>query len=355
MTTMTRLLFPMVFILVFAVVCPAQQGRIDGELYGEDGEPLSGARIMLDEINGNRHYELESDGRGNFIHLSVGQGRYQMTIELGGRPRAVTEVRVRPGENPLRVDLQRLEIESDEFSGDLGVATRVVRDVTLVGEGDAVSIPSENPFDESGDRAAAVAADAAMREAFDTGRQAMEAGDLDEAIRQFTIAAEGSPTPQHVIYANLGLAYERAERYEEAAETFELAQETAVAQGISPAATNYYTNLTLVYATAGNVEKAIENAEKAVEFDSEGAGLSFYNIGVVLTNAGQGTAAIEAFERAVAVDPEMADAYYQLGLAYLGDPDAIPDAIGAMERFLELVPDGPDAETARQLLEFARQ
>ncbi len=355
MTTMTRLLFPMVFILVSAVVCPAQQGRIDGELVGEDGEAVAGARLILDEIGGTRRFELETNERGDFIHLSVSQGRYQITIEIGGRPRAVTEVRVRAGENPLRVDLQRLEIESDEFSGDLGVATRVVRDITLVGEGEAVSIPSENPFDDSADRAATAAADAAMREAFDGGRQAMEAGNLDEAIRQFTIAAEGSPTPQHVIYANLGLAYERAQRYEEAAETFELAQETAVAQGILPDVTNYYTNLTLVYATAGNVEKAIENAEKAVEFDSEGAGLSFYNVGVVLTNAGQGTAAIEAFQRAVEVDPEMADAHYQLGLAYLGNPDAIPDAIAAMERFLELVPDGPEAETARQLLEFARQ
>lgn len=350
-----RLLFPIAFILFFAAISTAQQGRIDGELFGEDGEPLSGARIMLDEINGNRHYELESDVRGNFVHLSVSQGRYQMTIEFGGRPQAVAEVRLRPGENPLRVDLRRLEIESEEFSGDLGVPARVVRDVTLVGENEAVSIPSENPFNDSEDREAAAAADAAMREAFDAGRQAMEAGDPDEAIRQFTIAAEGSPTPQHVIYANLGLAYERAQRYEEAAENFELAQETAIFQGVLPAATNYYTNLTLVYATAGNVEKAIENAEKAVEFDSEGAGLSFYNIGVVLTNGGQGAAAIEAFRRAVEVDPEMADAYYQLGLAYLGNPDAIPDAIAAMERYLELVPDGPDAETARQLLEFARQ
>ena len=355
MRSIRKLFGAAVVIAAAAGTAPAQQGRIDGELYGQDGEPLAGARLMLDEIGGTRHFELESNERGDFIHLSVSQGRYQMTIEIGGRPVAIAEVRVAGArDNPLRVDLQRLEIESEEFSGDLGVTTRVVRDVTLVAEGAAVSIPSENPFDDSEDRAALAAADAAMREAFDAGRQAMDAGNFDEAIRQFTTAAEGSPTPQHVIYANLALAYEQAQRLEEAAENFELAQETAIAQSIPPSETNYYTNLTLIYATTGDVDRAIENAEKAVEFDTEGAGLSFYNIGVVLTNAGQAAAATTAFERAVEVDPEMADAYYQLGIALLSVPDRMSDAAGALERYLQLRPDGRDAETARQLLEFAR-
>ena len=355
MKTVTRLLSLVVLILIPAVASLAQQGRISGEVFGEDDEPIAGASIHLDEINGIQHYELESDSRGIFVHLSVGQGRYQLTLGFDGRARAIAEVRVGPGQNSLRVDLARNEIESFEFSGDLGVTERVVRDLTLVGENEIVTIPSENPFDNTSDREAAAAADAATREAFDAGRQALEAEDYDEAIAQFTIAAEGSLTPQHVIYANLALAYERAQRYDEAAEHFELAQETAIAQEISPETVNYYTNLTLIYAAAGDLDKALESAEKAVEFDSEGAGLSFFNIGVVLTNAGQGAAAIAAFERAVDVDPEMADAYYQLGLAYLGAPDSISDAVGVMERYLELVPDGPDAETARQLLEFARQ
>ena len=355
MRTIRRSLWAVLVIAAVAGYAAAQQGRIDGELYGEDGEPVAGARLMLDEIGGTGHYEFESDERGDFIHLSVSQGRYQMTIEIGGRPFAIAEVRVSAGDNPLRVYLERLEIESEEFSGDLGVATRVVRDVTLVAEGAAVSIPSDNPFDDAEDRAALAAADAAMREAFDAGRQAMDAEDFDEAIRRFTAAAEGSPTPQHIIYANLALAYEQARQLEAAAENFELAQETALAQGVPPEEANYYTNLTLIYATVGDVDRAIENAEKAVEFDSEGAGLSFYNIGVVLTNAGQATAATTAFERAVEVDPGMADAHYQLGIAYLSMPDRMSDAAAAMERYLELRPDGPDAETARQLLEFARQ
>ena len=354
MTTIRRMGWAAVLIATAAGAAAAQQGRIDGELFGRDGEPLAGARLLLDEIGGTRHFELDSDGRGDFIHLSVSPGRYQMTIEIDGQPLAIAEVRVRAGENPLRVDLERLEIESDEFSGDLGVATRVVRDVTLVSEGAAVAIPSENPFDDTEERTALAAADAAMREAFDAGRQAMGAGNFDEAIRLFTAAAEGSPTPQHIIYANLGLAYERARRLEEAAESFELAQETALAQGVLPEETNYYTNLTLIYATAGDVDRAIEDAERAVEFDSEGAGLSFFNIGVVLTNAGQSAAAVTAFERAVEVDSEMADAYYQLGIAYLSIPDRIADAVGALERYLELRPDDPNAETARQLLEFAQ-
>jgi Tfp pilus assembly protein PilF len=355
MKTISRLLLGVVLVVLPTTVAMAQQARIDGELYGRDGEAIAGATILLDEIGGNRHYEIQGGDRGDFVHLSVGVGRYQLILEFDGRPQAIAEVRIGTGSNPMKLDLQRLEIENMEFSGDLGTQISIIRDITLIGENEIVTIPSENPFDNSEDREEAQAADTAMREAFDAGRAALEAEDYDEAIAQFTIAVEGSPTPQHVIYANLALAYERARRFDEAAENFELAQETAFAQGVLPATTNYYTNLTLIYANAGDVDKALENAEKAVEFDSEGAGLSFFNIGVVLTNAGQTTAAIGIFERAVDVDPEMADALYQLGLAYLGVPDRISDAVEVMERYLELRPDGPDAETARQLLEFARQ
>ena len=355
MKMISRLLSVVVLAILTTAVAMAQQGRIDGELYGPEGGPIANAKILLDQIGGNRHYEIQADDRGDFVHLSVGVGRYQLTLEFDGRPQAMAEVAIGAGVNPIKLDLARLEIENMEFSGDLGTQISIIRDVTLVGENEIVTIPSDNPFDNSEDREAALAADATMRGAFDAGRAALEAEDYDAAIAQFTIAVEGSPTPQHLIYANLALAYERARRFDEAAENFELAQETALAQGVSPATTNYYTNLTLVYANAGDVDRALENAEKAVEFDSEGAGLSFFNIGVVLTNAGQAAAAMGAFGRAVHVDPEMADAHYQLGLAYLGVPDRMSDAVAAMERYLELRPDGPDAETARQLLEFAQQ
>jgi tetratricopeptide (TPR) repeat protein len=355
MKSIGRFLPLSVLLLVAALPLQAQQGQIRGELYGQDGEPLAGARILLDQIDGggNRHYELESDNSGLFVHLSVALAAYQVTLELDGRPTAIVELRVGAGENPVRLDLERGEIESYEFSRLLGTTERVVRELTMVGEGEVVSVPGgENPFDNSEERAAAAEASAAMREAFDAGRAALDAGDYDEAIRQFMLANEQSPTPQHVIHANLGVAYDRARRYDEAAASFEEAQAIATADEVPPQETNYYTNITLAYAMAGDLDRANENAEKAAAVDPSAAGMGFYNVGVVLTNAGQGEAARAAFARAVEVDPEMADAHFQLGLSLVG-ADQIAESVPVFERYLELRPEGADAETARQLLEFA--
>ena len=281
--------------------------------------------------------------------------RYQLTLMVDGRQTAIAEVNVGSGENPIRLDLERGEIENYEFSRQLGVSERVVRDLVMIGEGEVAAVPGgPNPFDNSEEREALEAADASMREAFDAGRQAMDAGDFEEAIRQFTVAADEAPNPVHVIYGNLGLAYERARRYDEAVEAYEEAQATVETQEIPLETTNYFNNLTLAYAMAGNVDKALENAEKAVEVNPGDAGASFYNVGVVLTNAGQTQAAAQVFERATEVDPDNADAFFQLGLSYVGS-DLLAEAVPVFEKYLELVPEGPDADTARQLIEFVEQ
>jgi tetratricopeptide (TPR) repeat protein len=57
-----------------------------------------------------------------------------------------------------------------------------------------------------------------------------------------------------------------------------------------------------------------------------------------------------ALRRAIAIDPKLAEAYLGLAHALAGDPAAIPEAAMALERFLELVPYGPEADSARRAL-----
>jgi tetratricopeptide (TPR) repeat protein len=182
----------------------------------------------------------------------------------------------------------------------------------------------------------------------------MDAGNLEEAIRQFNAAAALTDT-QHVVHANLARAYEMNDQHAEAAASYEEAQRMVTAQEIGPEQTNYYGSLTLAYAMAGDVEKAMEYADTAAAIDPSRAAQSFYDIGAVLTNRGNNEGAVESFRRAVEADPGMADAHFQIAIALIADQSTIPEAIPSLERYLEIAPDGPNAEAAQGLLDFARQ
>jgi tetratricopeptide (TPR) repeat protein len=72
------------------------------------------------------------------------------------------------------------------------------------------------------------------------------------------------------------------------------------------------------------------------------AGQSYYNLGAVLTNRGRSKEAVEAFKKSIDIDPNNAKSYYQLGLAYFGTQETIPDAVPALEKFLSLESQSPD-------------
>jgi tetratricopeptide (TPR) repeat protein len=81
-------------------------------------------------------------------------------------------------------------------------------------------------------------------------------------------------------------------------------------------------------------------------------------MGALLINTGQNDQAVEEFKKAIAADPNYADAQYQYGVALAGK--ATTDASGkinapagsveALQKYLELKPDGPYAQSAKELI-----
>jgi hypothetical protein len=204
-----RLLLLTSIVMGLCVSSWAQVGSLAGEFIGLDGKPQAGVRILFDQQeDGDRHYEMETNARGQFAQAGVIAAVYRVTVQIDGQPRAMGVIRTSPGSNDVRVNLARKEIESTEFSRDLGVSERVIRSLTMVDAGgaggNAVVLP---PPANDEERKRMAAASSAMKEAFEAGRAALAKKDSNEAVRQFQLAAKDN-TSQHVVYANLALADE---------------------------------------------------------------------------------------------------------------------------------------------------
>ena len=298
-------------LLVLALAAPAwSQAVVRGTILDFQGEPIEGAAVRVEGDGYLQEYPTGADGA---YSATLPPGTYTLTFLVQRQALLVeNNVPVRVGEPLVRdFDMSALSDEDQERALEM-----------LEARGDANAI----------------------RAAFDAGVAALNSGDVDTAIAQFGIAAEGDD--QHIILANLAQALALGGRHEEAAQNYALAliqdPENAV----------YLQNRGIALGNTGDIEGAVESIARAAELDPLTAGMSYFNLGIIFVNRGQVPDAVNAFERSIDADAENAQAYYQLGLALVGTAPA--DAVAPLERFLELAPDDPNAQTAQGLLDFAR-
>jgi len=75
-------------------------------------------------------------------------------------------------------------------------------------------------------------------------------------------------------------------------------------------------------------------------------------------NTGQTDAALEAFKKAIDADPNYPDSYFQYGITLMskvtigsdGKMVPAPGTADAFQKYLQLAPDGKDAQTAKDML-----
>ena len=203
-------------------------------------------------------------------------------------------------------------------------------------------------------------------------------GRLEEAEKSALQADqhEHDQAPQiHVLLAKIYLKKGQPEEAEKQLRTF-LAKRGSYARALygkaieayekaialKPDAPGYHNNLGRVLAFAGNAEEAEKELSTAAELAPDKAARYFFNVGAVLSNNGRKEEAIEAFRKATEVDPNYAMSWYQLGV-HLGAEAEVdektgksippPDAVEALQEYLELEPDGHFAALARTRIHLA--
>ena len=207
-----------------------------------------------------------------------------------------------------------------------------------------------------------MAKDKALNDAFNDGMEAKNAKNYPVAIENLEKAGSLAPT-QHVVWAQLGESYislgdaksgaERDAAFEKGVAAYAKAVE------IKADDANYHNNYGLALAKGKKMDQAQAELAKAAQLDPPQAGKYFYNLGAVYVNTQQNDAAEAAFKKATEVDPKYADAYYQEALVLMnkvtldkaGKMQAPPGTIEALQKYMELKPDGANAEAAKAILE----
>lgn len=185
----------------------------------------------------------------------------------------------------------------------------------------------------------------------------------DKAATELQEAQKAAPEKdpnQHLLWATLGEAYDVAGRNEEAAEAY---QQAIKAKPDDP---GYYNNLGNVLARDGKIDEARAAYTKSAELDPTKAATAWRNFGISLYNANRGGDAIEPLQKSAQLDPNNAQTWYLLGacLVYkmttkkVGDKEEVqfaPGTIEAYQKALDLDPNGPYGQQAKEGLEQLQQ
>ncbi len=344
--------------LFLSTAAMAQTTAIEGNVKGEDGNGIKDALIKIERLDIKGNYKVKTDKKGHYIHAGLPLGTYKISVEVDGQQRdVVNNVRTGLGD-PKVVDFNLQEQKQRQVAINKAAESG---QLTKEQERSLTSEQKEAIEKQMKERQATLAKNKALNDAFNAGREAMNAKQYDVATQQFAKAAEMDPN-QHVVWAQLADAYsaygatktgqEQTDLYAKAMESFEKAIV------LKPDDAAYLNNYGLLLARAKKVPEAEAQLTKAAQLDPPNAGKYYYNLGAVLQNTSQYDAAVEAFKKATEADPNHADAQYwyatalssKISMSADGKVQAPPGMAEALQKYLELKPDGQFAQAAKELL-----
>jgi len=305
-------------VLVFVAPAMAQTGQVKGKVVNEKNEPVEGATITIEMIEGmTRKYDTKTNKRGEYVQVGLQPGQYRITAQKDGMSQSF-EQRVRLGDTS---------------------------EVNFTLKPGGVSDEDRKKAEEKLE---------AMKTAFSDGVKLSNEGKHDEAIAKFNEVIAGAPKCVEC-YNNIGTIYTRKQDYAQAEAAFKKALE------VNPQSADAYNGLATVYNAQKKFDQAAEMSAQAQKIGGAGGAATgggnagtLYNQGVIAWNAGKIPEAKKLFEQAVQLDPKLADAHYWLGMATVNE-GKLPEAAPHFEKYLELAPSGQYAAQAKSILESIKK
>ncbi len=335
-------------------------GSVKGVCKDATGTPIVGANLEWLNTDNGRKYNLKTNKKGEYFSLGIEPGKYKVTLTQDGKQLdQVAGFPVGMDEADLDFDLKKAQAEAAQQKGISPEQLKAMQ------EQQAKAAKETNTVK-------------ALNEKLAIANQAIQGGDYETAITTLNEATQTDPT-RDLLWARLGDANlgsgpkqtdtaEKTKRYGAAVTDYQKAIELkkqTMAAGAKPddgkILAAYYNNLGQAEARTGQLDEAVKSYDLAAQQNPAGAAQYYYNQGAVLTNSGKVDEANAAFDKAIAADPTKADAYYQKGVNLINKATTDPKtgkvipAAGteeALNKYLELQPNGTFAEGAKSMLQY---
>ncbi|HYM76956.1 MAG TPA: tetratricopeptide repeat protein [Candidatus Dormibacteraeota bacterium] len=356
--------------LVLGLCVPMVLGQASGSVKGvckdAEGKPIAGGVVLYENLDNGQKYTIKTNAKGEYFSLGLGSGKYKVTLFKTPDDQKAGKELFHYNGFPVQI--------GDENNRDFDLQKEA--ESQAKGEGlSAEEIKARQEAQAKHEKEASTVK--TLQGKLDAANTAIQNKDYDNAIAALVEANQIDAT-RDVLWYRLGDAYrlsamqqtdkaERTKRYDSAEEAYQKAiqiKQDAISAGKEKDAAKanlqlagFYTNLADAYARSGKVDDAVKSYETAAKTDPTGAAGAYFNIGAVYTNAGRVDDANAAFDKCIATDPNRAEAYYQKGVNLLGKATlqgdktvAPPGTAEAFQKYLEIAPTGPNAQSAKDLL-----
>jgi tetratricopeptide (TPR) repeat protein len=306
-----------------ATSASAQTGGIRGKIAGEDGKPVEGATVVIDSPEGLGNVTLKTNKTGEFFSIGMRPGNYN----------------VKATKDALTAGLRGVHVG-------LGDPTNVETLTLRKGGPSGASVSPE-------EAEKARKQQEALQNAFKSAQAAADAGNLDDAIAQFSKLATDAPKCM-VCYLQLGTV--QAKKGDQASlDAAEASYKKAIE--MDPTSSEPYNALAGLYNSEKKFDQASQMSAQASKLSGAAGGLggdptTIFNQGIILWNQpGKAAEAQALFEQATRLDPKMSDAYYFLGMTLVNQAK-LADAKKPFETYLQLAPTGKYADQVKGLLQL---
>jgi tetratricopeptide (TPR) repeat protein len=337
-------------------------GTVKGLCKDATGAPIPDAVVVWANQDNGQKYSLKTNKKGEYFSLGLTPGKYNVTLFKNADDQKANKemdhangFTVQLDENTLDFDVKK---EQESAAKGVGLTPEQLKQQQ---EQQAKQAKEQNTVKGLNDKLLAA-------------KTAADAGDFDTAIADMNDANQMDPS-RDLIWFKLGDynrlsavkqtdPAEKQKRLDAAVQSYQKAVDLKKAAPPSKDASQdaktlaaYYNNLADAYAKDRKIDDAVKTYELSATTDPSNAAGAYFNIGAVYTNAGRPDDANAAFDKCLAADPTRAEAYYQKGVNLLGKATLqgtktipAPGTVEALQKYLELAPTGPNAQSAKDLL-----
>lgn len=328
---------------------------VKGKAVDAQGKPVVGATVQMVNKDNGRKFTMKTDKRGEFVNIGVAPGKYD-TVLLGPDGKMLTRADNFPVDPSQEINELDFNIQAEQKENQAIVSGEKKVEPKKMTEEQRKALEAAQKQNEEAKAANAKIGN--LNTLLTQARADIAAKNYPQAIEAMNQGIQVDPT-QPLLYGTLGEAQSGSKDYKGCADSLSKAVELQNTKKPTPQLTSRWnTSLAMCQVRAGNLDAAKATFDKAAQEDPTYAGTVYYNEGALLTNVGKTDDANAAFDKAIAADPTKADAYYQKGVNLTakatsdksGKITPAPGTVDSLEKYLELAPDGPNAQSAKDIL-----